>query len=162
MAPKQTPLTVEEKRGIQSAEFAWDLVLQLTSLRDKRELSQARLAELIGTKQQAISRLEDPSYASHTLRTLRQVAEALRAFIDVIVIPEENLPEYLQCRYRPILDPTPAWCQEKAPEIEPWHVLETERSEIRGSQTQTLSVQRVHVRTPSGQEFDTSAAAPVA
>ena len=150
MATDQAPLTLDEKRGIQAAEFAWDLVLQLAALREQRELSQAKLAEIIGTKQQAISRMEDPLYASHTLRILRLVAEGLHAFLDVTLVPEEKLPEYLHCRYRPVLDPTPAGCQVPASEFAPWRVVETEVSDIVSGPSRTLHVQTVEVKAEEG------------
>jgi transcriptional regulator with XRE-family HTH domain len=40
-------------------------------------LTQAQLAELIGTKQPVIARLEDADYEGHSLSMLRRIAEAL-------------------------------------------------------------------------------------
>jgi len=62
---------------------AWDIAIQLTSLRRKAGLSQKELAKRVGTSQQQISRLESPSYEGHSLSMLRRVAEVLGATIRV-------------------------------------------------------------------------------
>lgn len=62
---------------------AWDVALQLASLRKDSGLSQKELAKRVGTSQQQISRLESPSYEGHSLNMLRRVAEVLGATIHV-------------------------------------------------------------------------------
>ncbi len=62
---------------------AWDLAIQLVSLRKKVGLSQKELAKRVGTSQQQISRLESPSYEGHSLSMLRRVAEVLGATVRV-------------------------------------------------------------------------------
>jgi transcriptional regulator with XRE-family HTH domain len=62
---------------------AWDIAIQLTSLRREAGLSQKELAKRVGTSQQQISRLESPSYEGHSLSMLRRVAEVLGATIRV-------------------------------------------------------------------------------
>ena len=62
---------------------AWDVALQLASLRRDAGLSQKELARLTGTSQQQISRLESPSYEGHSLSMLRRVTEALGASLSV-------------------------------------------------------------------------------
>jgi DNA-binding XRE family transcriptional regulator len=62
---------------------AWDVALQLASLRKECGLSQKGLAQLVGTSQQQISRLESPSYEGHSLSTLRRVVEVLGATLHV-------------------------------------------------------------------------------
>ena len=66
---------------------AWDVAIQLSSLREKNGLSQKELAKLVGTSQQQISRLESPSYEGHSLSMLRRVAEALDATVQLKIIP---------------------------------------------------------------------------
>jgi len=65
------------------ADEAWDMALQLASLRKDSGLSQKELAQLVGTSQQQISRLESPSYEGHSLSMLRRVAEVLGATVHV-------------------------------------------------------------------------------
>lgn len=62
---------------------AWDVALQLSALRKECGLSQKELANLVGTSQQQISRLESPSYEGHSLSMLRRVSEVLGATIHI-------------------------------------------------------------------------------
>ncbi len=66
---------------------AWDVALQIASLRQRAGLSQKDLARKVKTSQQQISRLESPSYEGHSLSILRRVAEALGAIIKVSLVP---------------------------------------------------------------------------
>lgn len=50
---------------------------QIRILRNKSNMSQSQLAEIIGTKQSVVSRLEDPDSGAVNLNTLLKVAEAL-------------------------------------------------------------------------------------
>ncbi len=68
---------------VRNAGKAWDLAIQLVSLRKKVGLSQKELAKRVGTSQQQISRLESPSYEGHSLSMLRRVAEVLGAVVHV-------------------------------------------------------------------------------
>lgn len=49
---------------------------QIKALRDERKLNQEKLAELIGTKQSGISRLERADYSAWKIGTLRKLAKA--------------------------------------------------------------------------------------
>jgi len=71
---------------------AWDVALQLTSLRKASGLSQKELAERVGTSQQQISRLESPSYEGHSLSMLRRVAQVLGATIHVHIQTKKQQP----------------------------------------------------------------------
>jgi len=62
---------------------AWDVAIQLVSLRKKAGLSQKELARKVGMSQQQISRLESPSYEGHSLSMLRRVAEVFGATVYV-------------------------------------------------------------------------------
>ncbi len=92
------------RRRFVEADRAWDIALQLAALRQARGLTQQQVAEMLGTKQQAIARLEDPSYAGHSLRMIRKYAEALGAIVDVTVVPNERSAEYVEQRgLKPLL-----------------------------------------------------------
>jgi len=54
-----------------------ELAIQIARLRTQKRLSQRRLAQLLHTSQQMVSRLEDPRNASYSLKTLVKVAHAL-------------------------------------------------------------------------------------
>jgi transcriptional regulator with XRE-family HTH domain len=62
---------------------AWDVAIQLASLRKKSGMSQKELARRVKTSQQQISRLESPSYEGHSLSMLRRVADVLGATVHV-------------------------------------------------------------------------------
>lgn len=55
---------------------ALKLAMKITKLREKKGLSQQQLARLMGTSQQAISRIESGQYEGFTLKTLKKLAEA--------------------------------------------------------------------------------------
>lgn len=82
------------RRRFEAANRAWDIALQLAELRRARGLTQQQVADLLGTKQQAIARLEDPAYSGHSLSMVRKYVEALGATLDVTVIPAEATAEY--------------------------------------------------------------------
>lgn len=69
---------------------AWDVALQIASLREQAGLSQKDLAKILKTSQQQISRLESPNYEGHSLSALRRVADALHAKVRVIFEPEKK------------------------------------------------------------------------
>ena len=69
---------------------AWDVALQITSLRKQAGLSQKDLAKRLKTSQQQISRLESPGYEGHSLSMLRRVAGALRARVRIVFEPAET------------------------------------------------------------------------
>jgi DNA-binding XRE family transcriptional regulator len=52
------------------------LAMKIAKLREKKGLSQQQMAKLMGTSQQAISRIESGDYEGFTLKTLEKIAEA--------------------------------------------------------------------------------------
>jgi len=52
-------------------------------------LTQAQLAERVGTTQSAIARLEDADYEGHTLRMLDRIAAALGQRVEVTFVPAD-------------------------------------------------------------------------
>jgi len=79
---------------LEAADQAWDIALQLVALRQARGLTQKEVAEMLGTKQQAIARLEDPTYTGHSLSMVRKYVEALGASLNVMVVPLETSDDY--------------------------------------------------------------------
>lgn len=65
----------------------FDLIRQLIDLRIKRGLSQRQLAKRAGMQQPSIARLEGGRGGN--LRTLRRVADALDARVEVRLVPRE-------------------------------------------------------------------------
>ena len=57
--------------------------------RKQAGLTQQQLADLIGSKQSVIARLED---AGHSLSMLQRIGEALGQRIEIQMVPTESLP----------------------------------------------------------------------
>jgi len=54
--------------------------------RTKAGLTQKRLAELVGTTQSVIARLEDADYEGHSLSMLHRIAAALNKKVDIRLV----------------------------------------------------------------------------
>jgi len=77
------------------AECSANIAAQLIALRKRRDLKQGEVANLIGTRQPAISRYEQADYQSRSFSVLQKVAAALDARIRVLIEPSEDvLSEY--------------------------------------------------------------------
>ncbi|RZI59493.1 MAG: XRE family transcriptional regulator [Rubrivivax sp.] len=63
--------------------IAWQIRIN----RERRGLSQKRLAETLGTQQSAVSRLEDPDYGAHSLDTLKELARAFDCALLLKLVP---------------------------------------------------------------------------
>jgi len=68
--PKMEALLRDERQRRRLASY-------IREMREAEGLTQADLAKRIGTTPSAISRLEDPDYDGHSLRTIRRIAGAL-------------------------------------------------------------------------------------
>jgi ribosome-binding protein aMBF1 (putative translation factor) len=80
---KDAPLRkmiVEEALNVRVARMVYEA-------RTRAGLTQAQLAELIGTKQPVIARLEDADYEGHSLSMLQRIAEALGQRLEVSFVP---------------------------------------------------------------------------
>lgn len=67
------------------------LSFQIRGIRTKLKLSQKQLAARIGTKQEAISRLENPDYGQFTLETLKKLASTFDVALIVRFVPFSEL-----------------------------------------------------------------------
>ena len=56
-------------------------------------LTQTQLADLIGTKQPVIARLEDADYGGHSLSMLQRIADALNQRIEINFVPTDEHQE---------------------------------------------------------------------
>jgi transcriptional regulator with XRE-family HTH domain len=77
---------------------------EIHDLRTSRGLSQKELADLVGTHQSVIARLEDADYEGHSLRMLRRIAEALHAQLSVHLVPDKVVHDP-RAAHRPSLRP---------------------------------------------------------
>lgn len=82
---KQDPTLAEE---FEKADQAWNIAFQIHDLREKVGLTQQKLAGLVGTKQSNIARIESADYTGYTLKTLEKVTKALKARLQIKIIPQ--------------------------------------------------------------------------
>ncbi len=73
----------EFKKEYENLEDEFELAKEVISLRQKKRLTQKQLAEMIGTSQPAIARLESGSYRNISLAFIRKVARALDAKTEI-------------------------------------------------------------------------------
>jgi transcriptional regulator with XRE-family HTH domain len=71
------------------------LAFQIRSLRDKEGWSQQRLAELVGSNQNAIYRAENPNYGKQTITTLKKIAAAFDVALVVRFVPFSELLDWV-------------------------------------------------------------------
>jgi transcriptional regulator with XRE-family HTH domain len=79
--------SLDERNAYVSAEVTTALAHQIRALRTQRGMTQAELADRMGTKQHVISRLEDPSYGRLSLNTLLQLSRAFDTGLQVQFVP---------------------------------------------------------------------------
>jgi DNA-binding Xre family transcriptional regulator len=78
----------ETRQYFNEYKLAAELAIQLVTLREKRKLTQTELADLMGTTQQTISRLESGEYEGFTLKTLAAIARATNADLEIHFKPK--------------------------------------------------------------------------
>lgn len=78
--PEMEAQLEEERTNIDVAE-------QISLLRAEAGLTQAELAEKIGTTASAISRLENADYEGHSITMLRRIATALNKQLKISFVP---------------------------------------------------------------------------
>jgi len=65
------------------------IAYRVSQLRKLRRLTQGQLAKKIGTTQQTISRIEDSENTQINIRTLIKIARALRARLNIDLVPSD-------------------------------------------------------------------------
>ncbi len=84
---KQDPSLAED---FERSDRVLDIALQIYDLRKKAGFTQIQLAELVGTKQSNIARIEDADYTGYTLKTLEKVTKALKARLEIKIVPQTS------------------------------------------------------------------------
>ena len=79
--------SAELRRLTEEARINAAVAQLIYAARTKAGLSQAELAERIGTKQSVISRLEDADYQGHSLGMLHRIAAALGQCVEIRFLP---------------------------------------------------------------------------
>lgn len=94
---------VETRQAYMEAALEQDIAWQIKLTRQSRGMSQTQLAKAIGSRQSAISRMEDPTYGKYSLPTLAKIAHAfdcalqlrLTSFSKFAEIVKNTAPESL-------------------------------------------------------------------
>ena len=79
----------ERKASLQDERVNTEVARMIYELRNEAGLKQKELAELIGTTQSVISRLEDSDYNGHSLSMLSKIAKALNQQLKVSMIDKD-------------------------------------------------------------------------
>jgi len=66
----------EEREAYLESCLEQDVAWQIRLNRERRDMSQKELANLVGTQQSSIARAEDPAYGKHSLSMLVRIAHA--------------------------------------------------------------------------------------
>ena len=80
----------ELRQLIADARVSSQVAQMVYDARSEAGLSQKELAELVGTGQSAIARLEDADYDGHSLSMLQRVAEAVNCHIELSIVPNNE------------------------------------------------------------------------
>jgi predicted XRE-type DNA-binding protein len=81
----------KEMKRIVDEEFEkLQIGLQIYNLRREADLTQAELADLVGTTGSVISRLESAEYDGHSLKMLERIAVALGKKIDLRIVDRDD------------------------------------------------------------------------
>jgi transcriptional regulator with XRE-family HTH domain len=87
----------ERKASIEAERVNTEIARMIYTMRTEAGLTQGQLAELVGTTQSVISRLEDSDYDGHSLSVLNRIAEALQKKLTVVMTGKD--PEVGTLRY---------------------------------------------------------------
>jgi ribosome-binding protein aMBF1 (putative translation factor) len=67
-----------------------ELARRIYELREQAGLTQARLAQMVGTTASVISRLEDSEYEGHSLTMLKRIAAAVNKRVEIRFVPKKE------------------------------------------------------------------------
>ena len=75
----------KRKASVATERMNAEIAQLLYTMRTEAGLTQEQLAELVGTTQSVISRLEDSDYEGHSLSMLNRIAEAMHKKLSVVM-----------------------------------------------------------------------------
>jgi predicted transcriptional regulator len=79
----------ELQKMVEEASINAQVSLIIYDVRKQAGLTQRQLADLIGTTQSVIARLEDADYEGHSLSMLARIAAALDRKLEIKMLPKE-------------------------------------------------------------------------
>ena len=74
-------------RALAEARLNAQIAQEIYALRTKAGLTQKQLAEMVGTTDSVISRLEDADYSGHSLKMLQRISAALNRRLEIHFVP---------------------------------------------------------------------------
>ena len=80
----------ERLTDLEEARAEDELARKVYELREQAGLTQKRLAELVGTTESVISRLEDSEYQGHSLMMLKRIAAAVNKRVEIRFVPRKS------------------------------------------------------------------------
>ena len=80
----------ERKASVEAERVNAEVARMIYAMRNEAGLTQGQLAELVGTTQSVISRLEDSDYDGHSLSMLNRIAEALQKKLTVAMTAKDS------------------------------------------------------------------------
>jgi ribosome-binding protein aMBF1 (putative translation factor) len=87
---KMTSNDPELEEMVAEASINAEVAQLIYEARTKAGLTQKQLADLVGTKQPVIARLEDADYEGHSLSMLQKIARALNQNVVIHLTPIDN------------------------------------------------------------------------
>lgn len=80
------------RRMVEQGMVYAELAQAIYDARNDAGLTQQKLADLVGTTQSAIARLEDADYNGHSLSMVQRIADALGRRVEVKLVPLKRAP----------------------------------------------------------------------
>lgn len=74
-------------RALAVAVLNAQIAQEIYALRTRAGMTQKKLAELVGTTDSVISRLEDADYSGHSLKMLQRISAALNRRLEIHFVP---------------------------------------------------------------------------
>jgi len=93
----------ERNASLQAERINAEVAQMIYDLRQETGITQKELADLIGTTQSVISRLEDADYNGHSLSMLSRIAKALNKHLTVQMISEDEQRQTVQFVFREVM-----------------------------------------------------------
>ena len=84
----------EYRHQLVAEEINVGVAFQIRALRNRQNLTQGKLADLINVKQPLVSAWEDPNYGKYTLKTLKEMAKAFDIGLLVKFVPFSKLVDW--------------------------------------------------------------------
>jgi len=93
----------ERKSALQQERVNAEVARLIFDLREQAGMSQKQLADMVGTTQSVISRLEDSDYEGHSLSMLNRIAKALNHNVAVVAQPSSPTTQDVRFAFREVL-----------------------------------------------------------